>query len=454
MFRHLSVSQRLSLSFIAVIAIGSFLLNLPISHYAHSPATTYLDHLFNTVSMVCVTGLSVVPVSQAYNGFGQLVSMSLMQIGGLGLVTLIAISTFTLRRKLGVSDQDLLQSALSRPSQKDLKAYLFSVYRITFAIEGLAALVLMTDFIPRFGWGHGIFNSIFLAISAFCNAGFDNIGSNSLQDFALNPTVNLVVAFLIISGGLGFSVWMDLLNWAKQLIFDKPRSWRLAKRSISHQSHLVLTTTAIILLLGTLITWLFEYDNVKTIGNFAAWQQVMVSFFQSVTMRTAGFATISYSQADFSTNLAFMLQMILGGAPGGTAGGIKVTTAAIMFLLFKSELAGSSEVVYQHRIITRKTIMQAFTVVLFFMTVLLVGYLLLLETNPELSAFALLFEAISAIATTGVSMDLTTSLNTIGRIIIMLLMFVGRVGPITVLISLVAKKEKNIRYAPTDISVG
>ena len=216
----------------------------------------------------------------------------------------------------------------------------------------------------------------------------------------------------------------------------------------------MLISTACILLVGTLLAWLLEMDNSKTIGTLNLWQQLMVSFFQTVTMRTAGFATISYTKADFSTNLLFMFQMIIGGGPGGTAGGIKVTTASIMFLLFKSELSGNSSVVFRNRIISNKTVLQAFTVILFFLTMLFVGYVILLETNPNLSPLALLFESVSAIATVGVSMDLTPSLNTIGRFVIMALMFIGRVGPITVLLSLMTKKEKQVSYSPTDISVG
>jgi len=383
--------------------------------------------------MVCVTGLSVVPVSKAYNGLGQILSMLLMQTGGLGLVSLIAFSTYTLKNKLGLSDQDLLQSALSRDNQKDLKAYLFKVYKITFSIEAMAALVIMTDFIPRFGLGHGIFNSLFLAVSAFCNAGFDNLGSNSLQEYATNPTINLAVAFLIMSGSLGFAVWIDLIQLMRRYIKDRPRNWKLAWRPFSNQSRLVLISTGCLLLGGTLLAWLLEMDNSKTIGTLNVWQQLLVNF---------------------STNLLFMIQMIIGGGPGGTAGGIKVTTASIMFLLFKSELSGNSSVVFRNRIISNKTILQAFTVILFFLTMLFVGYVILLETNPTLSPLGLLFESVSAIATVGVSMDLTPNLNTLGRLVIMALMFIGRVGPITVLLSLMTKKEKHISYAPTDISVG
>ena len=438
MINHLSVTQKLVLSFAFVIIVGSILLSLPISHYANSPETSYLDHLFNAVSMVCVTGLSVVPVSKAYNGFGQIISILLIQTGGLGLVSLIAFSTYTLKNKLGLSDQDLLQSALSRDNQKDLKAYLFNVYKITFSIEVLAALVIMTDFIPRFGLGHG----------------FDNIGTNSLQDYATNPTINLSVAFLIMSGGLGFAVWIDLIQMIRRYIKDRPRNWKLASRPFSNQSRLVLISTSCLLLGGTLLAWFLEMDNSKTIGTLNVWQQLLVSFFQTVTMRTAGFATISYTNANFTSNLLFMIQMFIGGGTGGTAGGIKVTTASIMFLLFKSVLSGNSRVVFRNRIISNKTVMQAFTVILFYLIMLLVGYVILLQTNPTLSPLALLFESVSAIATVGVSMDLTSSLNTMGRLVIMALMFIGRVGPITVLLSLMTKKEKHVSYAPTHISVG
>lgn len=180
----------------------------------------------------------------------------------------------------------------------------------------------------------------------------------------------------------------------------------------------------------------------------------MVSLFQTVTMRTAGFATISYLDTHTATNILYMIQMIIGGAPGGTAGGVKVTTVAITFLLFKSELAGQSEVTYHHRIIANKVIKQTLTVLIFFFSILIVGYILLLQFEPHHDPIALLFEAVSAIATVGVSMDLTPQLSTSGRLVIMALMFIGRVGPLTVLLSLLQKKEKEIQYAQANITVG
>ncbi|HHJ7347486.1 TPA: potassium uptake transporter channel subunit KtrB, partial [Streptococcus pyogenes] len=320
--KSLSVTQRLTFSFAIVILIGTLLLSMPFTHYQNGPNTVYLDHFFNVVSMVCVTGLSVVPVAEVYNGIGQTIAMALMQIGGLGLVTLIAVSTFALKRKMRLSDQTLLQSALNRGDSKDLKHYLFFAYKVTFSLEAFAAIVIMIDFIPRFGWKNGIFNSIFLAVSAFCNAGFDNLGSSSLKDFMLNPTLNVIITFLIISGGLGFAVWVDLGVAFKKYFFEKPHCYGATFRKLSNQSRLVLQTTAVILFLGTFLTWFLEKDNSKTIANFSLHQQLMVSFFQTVTMRTAGFATISYNDTLAPTNILYMIQMVIGGAPGGTAGGI------------------------------------------------------------------------------------------------------------------------------------
>lgn len=277
-FKSLTSTRRLTFSFVIVIFIGSLLLSLPIVHYADAPSTTYLDHLFNVVSMVCVTGLSVVPVASVYNGLGQVIAMCLMQIGGLGLVTLIAISTYLLRRRMNLSEQSLLQSALSYDNNNDLRHYLFNAYKITFIIESLVAIVLLFDFIPRFGLGHGIFNAIFLAVSAFCNAGFDNFGDASLKQFALKPLVNLAVTTAIISGGIGFAVWMDLKKAIKHFIKDKPYRFSAFSRSLSNQTRLVLATTGILLLLGTALTWLIEFKNAKTIGHYTFFNRSWSAF--------------------------------------------------------------------------------------------------------------------------------------------------------------------------------
>lgn len=449
-----SITRQITFSFALVILIGSVLLSLPISQYQNNYHTTYLDNLFNVISMVCVTGLSIAPISEIYNGIGQTISIILMQIGGLGLITLIAFGVFALQKKMNFAGHTLLQSALNRKDSKNLKEYLFFAYKTTIIIESLFGIIIMTDFIPRFGIKHGIFNSIFLTVSAFCNAGFDNFGSSSLNAFVLNPTINFSVSALIIFGGIGFAVWDDVIANLKRLFFSKPVGHGVFYKKLSNQTRLILQTTVIILFLGTLLTWYLEKDNPKTISNYTFPQQIMVSFFQTVTMRTAGFSTVSFKDTFAPTNFIYMFQMIIGGGPGGTAGGIKVTTFAIAFLLIKSELVGQSLVTFSHRVIASKTVKQTISVLLFFITILVIGYTLLLSFEPNLDPFSLLFETISAMNTVGVTMDLTSKLSTQGRIIIMLLMFIGRVGPITFLFSLIQKKKKNINYAETDILVG
>ena len=450
--KHLSSFQLIILGFASVILLGAIILMLPVSS-AEGVITPFNQTLFTSTSAVCVTGLAVLDTGSYWSVFGQVVILLLIQIGGLGVVT-VAVSVFMLSgRKISLMQRSTMQNAISAHKVGGIVRLTKFILKGTLFIEMAGALALLPVFYHDFG-RKGIWMAVFHSISAFCNAGFDNLGSNSLQDYATNPTINLAVAFLIMSGSLGFAVWIDLIQLIRRYIKDRPRNWKLAWRPFSNQSRLVLISTGCLLLGGTLLAWLLEMDNSKTIGTLNVWQQLLVSFFQTVTMRTAGFATISYTNANFTSNLLFMIQMFIGGGPGGTAGGIKVTTASIMFLLFKSVLSGNSRVVFRNRIISNKTVMQAFTVILFYLIMLLVGYVILLQTNPTLSPLALLFESVSAIATVGVSMDLTSSLNTMGRLVIMALMFIGRVGPITVLLSLMTKKEKHISYAPTDISVG
>ncbi|MFK8242431.1 MULTISPECIES: potassium transporter TrkG [unclassified Facklamia] len=453
LLNRLTIPQRLTASFVIVIFCGSILLSLPIFHTGNV-GTTYLDHLFTTVSMVCVTGLTVITVADTYNLFGQMLCIVLMQIGGLGLLTLLAASTFYLKQKLSLKDQYTLQSSFSHESNQDLKALLRSIYRFTAIVELGAALLLMIDFIPKYGIFHGAFNAIFIAVSAFCNAGFDNVGSISMQGEVLNPLVNGVLALLIISGSMGFIVWFELIELVKEYWHSKPRVWRLVSRKMTSHTKLVLYSTLILLAMGTVTTWLTELHNPATIQPYAWWQQGMVSFFQSVTMRTAGFSTLDYSLTKPSTNFLYMIQMIIGGAPGGTAGGMKITTAAVLLLIFRSELRGLNGIQFQRRTIHSVIIRQTVSIVIFFFSVLITGYVLLLITQPDLEPFALLFEAFSALATVGVTMNVTTQLSVTGKMIIMLLMFIGRVGPTTVLLSLAIKAKKEVRYANTNVYLG
>ena len=328
LFSRLSPAQKIILSFLLVIFCSSLLLSLPWVQTASSQAS-YLDHLFTAVSMVCVTGLFTQSVVDTYNVWGQLLCMLLIQIGGLGILTFIGFFTMESRKKLSLKDRRILRDSFSYGHNRTLGQFVRSIFITTFAIEGLGALLLMIRFIPKFGMRKGIFNSIFLAVSAFCNAGFDNFGNDSLLGFQTDVLVNITLALLIITGGLGFMVWFDLATklGGKQ-------------KELHFHTKVVLLLTAGLLVFGTVTSLWTEYNNPGTIGNLSFGDKLLVSFFQTVSMRTAGFASIDYTAARPVTLFIYLLQMFLGGAPGGTAGGLKITTFLVLLLFARKEILG------------------------------------------------------------------------------------------------------------------
>ena len=446
-FGGLSPARRIFLSFAGVIFIGSLLLSLPFVQ-ANGSQATYFDHLFTTVSMVCVTGLFTQPVATTYNVWGQLICMLLIQIGGLGLMTFIGVFYIQGKQKLSLRSRETIQESFSYGEARSLKAFMRSIFLTTFLVEGLGAFLLSFRFIPEFGWGRGIFTSIFLAISAFCNAGFDNFGSSSLVAFQTDPLINLVIAGLIITGGLGFMVWFDL---ATQLGKKK-------KRRLRFHTKLVLFLTAGILLFGTVSTLFTEWHNPGTIGNLNVPEKVLVSFFQTVSMRTAGFASIDYTQARPVTLFIYILQMFLGGAPGGTAGGLKITTFFVLLVFARSELLGLPHANVAQRTIEARTVQKSFSVFIIFLMTFLLGLMLLGITAEGTPRFIyLMFETISALATVGVTANLTPELGKLALSIVMVLMFIGRIGPLTLLVSLAdyqPDKKDLIQYMKADISIG
>lgn len=442
----LTPTERIIVSFAAVILTGSILLSLPISQLANSQAS-YWDNLFTAVSMVCVTGLFTQPVASSFTAFGQIICMILMQIGGLSLLSFIGMIALQAKRKLSFINLATLQESFSRDDTKDFHGFILSVFRFTFAIEGMGALLLAIYFVPKFGWAKGVFTSIFLAISAFCNAGFDNMGASSLVDFVKNPYINLIIASLIIMGGLGFSVWFDLQTQVKK---------KNHVRKFSFHTKVVLGLTATILALGTLLTLMTEYNNPNTIGTFSLGHKVLASFFQTVTMRTAGFATIDYTQARPISLLLYAFQMMLGGAPGGTAGGIKITAFLVLLVYARSEVLGLPYTNFKHRTIDTLTIRKAIAVFIVFLSTFLLGLFSISVTDSDKPLLFLIFEVMSALATVGVTANLTPSLTQAGQFIIMALMFFGRIGPMSILMSLSSKrasKTANLQYAKSSLIV-
>lgn len=442
----LSTTQRIVLSFAGVILVGSILLSLPISQLPSSQAS-YWDNLFTAISMVCVTGLSTQPVAETFTPFGQIISIILMQIGGLSLLSFIGMVALQARRKLSFINLATLQESFSRDDTRNFHSFILSVFRFTFAIEALGALLLSFHFIPELGWAKGIFSSIFLAVSAFCNAGFDNLGSSSLQSYVTNPYLNLIVASLIIMGGLGFSVWFD---------FQTQIGKKNHVRKLSFHSNVVLVLTATILVTGTILTLISEYNNPGTIGHFSFGHKVLASFFQTVTMRTAGFATIDYTRANPISLLIYAFQMMLGGAPGGTAGGIKITAFLVLIVYAKSEILGLPHTNFKDRTIDTITIRKAIAVFIVFLSTFLMGLFAISITDPDKPMLFLIFEVMSALATVGVTANLTPTLTQAGQLVIMALMFFGRIGPMSILMSLSSKKaskKANLQYAKSSLIV-
>lgn len=443
----LSPARRIFLSFALVILLGSLLLSLPFVQVPSSQAT-YFDHLFTTVSMVCVTGLFTQPVADTYNIWGQLICMFLIQIGGLGLMTFIGVFYIQSKQKLSLRSRATIQDSFSYGETRSLRKFVYSIFLTTFFVEGLGALFLSFRFVPQLGWGRGLFSAIFLAISAFCNAGFDNFGSTSLIAFQTDPLVNLVIAGLIITGGLGFMVWFDLATH-----IGKKKKGRL-----HFHTKLVLLLTVGLLAFGTVSSLALEWNNAGTIGNLPVADKVLVSFFQTVSMRTAGFGTIDYSMARPVTLLIYILQMFLGGAPGGTAGGLKITTFFVLLVFARSELLGLPHANVARRTIAPRTVQKSFSVFIIFLMTFLLGLILLGMTAKGNPPFIhLIFETISALGTVGVTANLTPDLGKLALSVIMILMFIGRIGPLTLLVSLAdyhPEKKDMIHYMKADISIG
>ena len=451
-----SIPKRIAASFAIVILVGSLLLNLPISQLETSQAT-YFDHLFTTVSMVCVTGLFTQPVASTYNSFGQIICMFLMQIGGLGLMSMIAFFFFDSGKKLSLTDRLALQDSLNRDDTKDFKDYLRTIFKYTFIIEGIAAILFMIRFIPMLGVGKGIFTSIFFAISAFCNAGFDNLGSNSLIDYATDPLLAIVISALIILGGIGFAVWFDVKNsiscYRSSL---KNKYHKMFYKRLHYHTKVVILLTLGILLTGTFLTLITEWHNPDTIGNLNFGQKLLVSFFQTVTMRTAGFASIDYTKANPSTLLLYCIQMFIGGSPGGTAGGVKTTTVLVVLLFIRSEIYEKKSINFRHHTIPYEMARKSLMIFIIFTVLTLSSVFLLTITDPQAPLLYTLFETISAMCTVGVTANLTPTLSMLGQIIIMTLMFIGRIGPLTVLLSFSNRKkqESKIEYAKAPLLIG
>ncbi|MDH6366437.1 MULTISPECIES: TrkH family potassium uptake protein [unclassified Breznakia] len=448
----LSPTKKIAISFFAVIFIGACLLTLPI---ANQPGTsiTFIDALFTATSAVCVTGLVVYFPAVQLTLFGQVVLMLLIQIGGLGLMTLVATIHLGLKNRLSVQNKIAMREALGQKQVVDYKAYLFRIVKYTFSFELVGALLLAFVFVPEQGIARGLFWSIFTAISAFCNAGFDLVGTVNLAPYVSQPLVNLVVMGLIISGGLGFIVYFDVRD--KMYLLTKQHiPFKQFIKRLNLQTKLVFIMTIILIFVPALFIFINEYNNPNTLGALSLDGKIFASLFNSVTLRTAGFSTIDYTKIYEPTAFMMIVTMFIGGSPGGTAGGIKTTTFAVIAIFVIHSLRGHTKTSVFHRTLSLQTVASALNVFTLNFLFLFTG-IMILSSATDFSLLAIMFEAVSAMATVGLSLGITASLPILGKLIIITLMYVGRIGIITFLSSIIREdKHKDIEYAEGRLMIG
>ena len=440
----LTTTQIIMLSFLAVIFLGSLLLSLPISS-ADGEAVSYLDALFTATTATCVTGLVTLTTASTWSVFGQAVILVLIQVGGLGVVTIMSALMILLQKRMGIGDRLLLQDAFNLNSLSGIVRFVKRVILGTALVEGIGALLYMTVFVPEFGL-RGIWIAVFTSISAFCNAGMDIIADNSLFSYATNPIINLVTCALIVLGGIGYIVWWDVMGL---------RKGAAGRRRLSLHSKIAISTTLLLIFGGGLLILLFEYHNPRTIAELSLFDKLQVSLFQSVTTRTAGFATVPQQDLTNASSLLCLLLMFIGGSPVGTAGGIKTVTIAVLVASALSSVQNRQEVTLFQRNISKQAVSKAVAVTTMSFVILFTSTLLLSAVSPG-EPLDILFETVSATATVGLSRDLTPYLNAYGKIIIIGTMYLGRVGPISLALALNSgKKQQNIIKNPTEeISVG
>ncbi len=448
MMKGINTTRLLSLSFALAIFIGAILLSLPISNVGEK--VPFIEHLFTAVSATCVTGLLSVNVANQYSFFGHIIIILLMQIGGLGLMTFFILFLSMAKKHLFIAEKKLVQDSLSKANLDNIPQFIFSIIKYTFIFEGLGFIILCFRFIPDFGFFKGIFNALFLAVSSFCNAGIDNFSLNSLEVYQTDIIVNFVVCTLIIIGGLGFTVWFELLS-----IFKTKKSFKQISHHFTLNTKLVLKISAILIGLGAFVFLVLENDAAIKHLNFV--DKIIVSLFNSVTLRTAGFSNLPIGSLRNSTLLMMCILMFIGGSPGGTAGGIKTTTLGVLLLSLKSIYNNRNYINYSKKEINQAIVNKAFIVFIVYMVLVIVSVFVLLITDEAHSFIALLFETISAIGTVGLSTGITASLSVVGKIVIMLMMYIGRVGPITIILSTLSKasiKKEMIRYTQEDVLIG
>ena len=425
---NLHTMQIVALGFFGVIFLGGVLLWLPISN---TEPISFVDALFTSTTAVCVTGLvTVIPAAQ-FTFFGKTVMMLLIQIGGMGIVVCMVSFFLLMRKRITIRERARIQQVYGLDQLSGMVAFIIRVLKGMFLVEGIGAVLYAFAFVPEFGFWKGVAYGIFHSVSAFCNAGLDIVGAESFMPYVAHPLINITTMLLIVLGGLGFTVWFDLKKNTGRVFREKQEKKRLFTR-LSLHSKIVVITTLILIFGGGLLFVLLEYRNPNTFGELSFGQKWLAGMFQSVTTRTAGFATVPQGDLSVASQLLSCVLMFIGGSPAGTAGGIKTATVAMLFLTCRAVIQGKRDTEVFGRRIPRDNIQTGIAVALLALTILLTGVFLISIFEPQLAFMDILFESISAIATVGLSTGITPGLGTASKIVLICLMYIGRIGPMTI----------------------
>ena len=436
--RRLTSFQIIILGFLGVILLGALLLMLPVSS-RHGGGTPFSDALFTSTSAVCVTGLVLHDTATYWSPFGQLVIMLLIQIGGMGVITVAAAFALISGRKISLMQRSTMQEAISAPKVGGIVRLTSFIIRTTLIIELLGAAAMAPVFCRDFG-ARGLWMALFHAVSAFCNAGFDLMGVrgefSSLTSYAAEPVINVTVMLLILIGGIGFLTWDDI------------RSNRLHVRRYRMQSKVILCATGLLLLLPALYFYVFEF------GALPPKERILASLFQTVTPRTAGFNTVELTKLSDAGQSITVALMLTGGSPGSTAGGMKTTTVAVLFAAAISTFQREEYPHFFRRRIDDDAVKNAATILLMYLTLFFFGGLII-SVSEGLPMLTCLFEAASAVGTVGLTLGITPGLGTLSRLILIMLMFFGRVGGLTLIFAALSGRQKNgSKYPHEKVTVG
>ncbi|AYF55249.1 Trk family potassium uptake protein [Clostridium botulinum] len=438
--KRLTPVQTLAIGFFIVIMVGTMLLMLPIASKS-GVITPFVDAFFTSTSAVCITGLTTLNTAGYWSYFGTTIIIILIQVGGLGFMSFTTLIALLLGKRITLKERLVMQEAMNSFSLQGLVKLAKYILIFTFSVEGIGALFLSTKFIPRYGLLKGIYFSLFHSISAFCNAGFDLTG-DSLVPYANNTVVILTISLLIIVSGLGFAVWAEIYNYK-------------GVEKISTHSKVAISMTMFLVIAGWGLMYLFEMKNPQTIQHMSIKGKLLSSLFASVSPRTAGFYSMSLPDMTLAGKVLTMIFMFIGGCPGGTAGGVKTTTIGILLMTVICVIKNREDTQIFERTIGKNLVYKSFVIVTIAMGVVIMDTMILSFTETGSSLEYILYEVTSAFGTVGLTLGLTPHLSIVGKFLICATMYIGRIGPLTLVMALSSKKDKSlIKYPDGKILVG